>query len=64
MTKKGCDFDFMRITNIEKIQYKKPIPVYDVINANPYNNFLVKIGGNDDHSYIVSHNCGLMDEVD
>lgn len=35
------------------------ISVYDVINANPYNNFLIKVGN---HS-IVAHNC-FMDEMD
>lgn len=35
------------------------IPVYDVINANPYNNFLINIDGNN----VVAHNC-FMDEMD
>ena len=36
-----------------------PIPVYDVVNATPYNNFLIKLG----NKFIVSHNCGILDEV-
>lgn len=46
----------MKITSIKKISYDNPIPVYDVIEARPHNNFLIKAGD----SYIVSHNCGLM----
>lgn len=49
----------MHITSVERIKLSEPIPVYDVINANPYNNFLVKIG----NRFIVSHNCGIMDEM-
>lgn len=46
----------MKITSIRKINLESAIPVYDVIEARPYNNFLIKTGD----SYIVSHNCGLM----
>lgn len=46
----------MKITSIRKINYDNPVPVYDVIEARPYNNFLIKT----ENSYIVSHNCGLM----
>lgn len=45
----------MQITGIEKITLKNPVKVYDVMNANPYNNFLIKTG----NKYVVSHNCGL-----
>jgi|GEM_PF-5231610 len=44
----------MRITNIRKITYDNPVPVYDVVNATPYNNFLIY---NREGGYIVSHNC-------
>ena len=47
----------MRIKSIKRIQVEET-PVYDVINANPYNNFLVKSG----ESAVVAHNC-LIDEV-
>lgn len=51
----------MRIKSINKIVYSEPKQYYDVINANPYNNFLVKT--ND--SCIVSHNClaSFFDEI-
>ena len=41
----------MRITNIERVT----MPVYDVVNATPYHNFLIKC--NRSGYYIVSHNC-------
>lgn len=44
----------MRVTEVSHIHYDNPIPVYDIINANPYHNFLVKC---DHDNYIVSHNC-------
>ena len=47
----------MKITNIERVNYSKPVKVYDVINANPYNNFLIKTN---DNNFVVSHNCALM----
>lgn len=43
---------------IECIEYKVAIPVYDVINAKPNHNFLIKCG----NFNVVSHNC-FMDEV-
>ena len=49
----------MKIKNISKIDLNEPIPVYDVINAYPYNNFLIKCN----NGYIVSHNCAMLDEV-
>lgn len=48
----------IKIKSIKKISFENAIPVYDVIEARPYNNFLIKT----ENSYIVSHNCGLMDE--
>lgn len=47
----------MKIKSIRRIQVEET-PVYDVVNANPYNNFIVKSG----NSAIVAHNC-LIDEV-
>lgn len=48
-----------RIKSISKVTYDNPIKVYDVINATPYNNFLIKTNS----GYIVSHNCGMIDEI-
>ena len=48
----------MKIKSIKKISLPENKQYYDVINANPYNNFLIKT--ND--SYVVSHNC-FFDEV-
>lgn len=48
----------MKIKSITKLNLDKPKQYYDVINANPYNNFFVK--AND--TYICSHNC-FADEV-
>lgn len=48
----------MKIKSIKKVSLPENKQYYDVINANPYNNFLIKT--ND--SYVVSHNC-FFDEV-
>lgn len=48
----------MKIKSIKKIILEHPKQYYDVINANPYNNFLIKTNT----SYIGSHNC-FFDEV-
>lgn len=48
----------MKITNIKKVILDKPKQYYDVIEAAPYNNFLIKT--ND--SYIISHNCNFTDK--
>ena len=48
----------MKIANIKKVILDSPKQYYDVIEANPYNNFLIKT--ND--SYIVSHNCNFTDK--
>lgn len=50
----------MKIKSIKKIELDQEIPVYDVVDATPYHNFLIKTPT----SSIVSHNCGLLDEVD
>lgn len=47
----------MKIKSIRQVTLDAPIPVYDVVNADPYNNFLVKTST----SNIVSHNCKIMD---
>lgn len=48
----------IHIDKIEHIHYDDPIPVYDVINAGDYHNFVISCG----MFCLVSHNC-LMDEV-
>lgn len=47
----------MKIAKKTTIKLSEPIPVYDVIQAKPNNNFFLKNG-------LVSHNCGLMDEME
>ena len=52
----------MKIKSIRKIESDKPIKFYDVVNAYPYNNFLIKTNT----GYICSHNCifaNFTDEV-
>lgn len=49
----------MRIQSIEVIKHNIPIPVYDVINAIPYHNFIVK----GETANVVMHNCAVLDEV-
>lgn len=49
-----------KIRMIELFQHSKPIPVYDVVNVEPYHNFIVK--GEKDTA-MVAHNCGFMDEM-
>lgn len=49
--------EVMKIKSITRTTYDKPVPVYDVINAFPYNNFYIKTKD----SYIVSHNSRIMD---
>lgn len=48
----------MKIKSIKKVILDEPKQYYDVINADPYNNFLIKT--ND--KYICSHNC-FVDEI-
>ena len=49
----------MKIKSVTKIIHDTPKQFYDVINANPFNNFLVKTNT----GYISSHNCNFTDEV-
>lgn len=49
----------MKITKITKKVLDEPKQFYDVIEASPYNNFLIKTNGGN----IVSHNCNFSDEV-
>ena len=48
----------MKIKNIRRTHLDEPIPVYDVVNAAPNNNFLIQVG----NKSIVAHNC-FLDEV-
>lgn len=48
----------MKIKSIRKNNLSEPKKYYDVINANPYNNFLIKTN----EGAIVSHNC-FFDEI-
>lgn len=48
----------MKIKSIHHISYTEPVPVYDVINAEPYHNFIVNGGS----SCQVLHNCVIFDE--
>ena len=48
----------MKIKSIRKVCLDHPKQFYDVINANPYNNFPIKTNS----GYVVSHNC-FFDEV-
>lgn len=48
----------MKVKRVTKIQVD-PTPVYDVVNVPDTHNFLINTGT----GYIVSHNCGLLDEV-
>lgn len=50
----------MRIRSIRKVRLSEPVPVYDVINSEPYHNFLIRT----DSGYAVSHNCAMLDEID
>lgn len=49
----------MKIKSIRRTILSSPKQYYDVIEARPYNNFLIKT----DSDYIVSHNCNVTDEV-
>lgn len=48
----------MKIHSIRKVVHTEPKQFYDVVNANPYNNFLVKTNS----GYVTSHNC-FFDEI-
>ena len=49
----------MKIVSVKKKKLDEPKQFYDVINAHPYNNFLIKTN----NSYVCSHNCNFSDEV-
>lgn len=49
----------MRIKSIKRVKLYNKKQFYDIIEASPYNNFLVK----SESTYIVSHNCNFTDEV-
>ena len=49
----------IKIKSINSVKLNSVIPMYDVINSDPYHNFLVKTNS----CYIVSHNCNFTDEV-
>lgn len=48
-----------QICKIKKHVYSESIPVYDVINAGDYHNFMVLAG----QSILIAHNCCIFDEV-
>lgn len=48
----------MKVKSIKHIHYDNPIPVYDIVNAEPYHNFIVH-GNTQD---VVMHNCVIFDE--
>ena len=50
---KAKDFNHY-VVSVEKIHYEEAIPVYDIINSGPYNNFAIDVG---DESGIFVHNC-------
>ena len=49
----------LKIVSVKKKKLDEPKQFYDVINAHPYNNFLIKTN----NSYVCSHNCNFSDEV-
>lgn len=49
----------MKIKSVKRVILDAPKQFYDVIKADPYNNFLVKT----DSGFVVSHNCNLTDEL-
>ena len=49
----------MKIKSIKKVKLSEPKQYYDVVEANPYNNFLIKSNS----GYVVSHNCSFEDEI-
>jgi hypothetical protein len=48
----------MKIKSIKAVVLPQPKQYYDVIEANPYNNFLIKANSR----YIISHNCNFSDK--
>ena len=49
----------MRIKSIKKVTLSEPKQFYDVMEAAPYHNFIIKTNS----GYVVSHNCNFSDEV-
>lgn len=49
-----------KIISIQKNLYDYKVPVYDIIDASPNNNFIIDT----DSSYVITHNCMMMDETD
>lgn len=49
----------MKIASIQKVILESPKQYYDVVEATPYNNFIIKTNS----GAIISHNCNLTDEV-
>lgn len=58
--KVGDKLHNLYVTKSTKVELNRLTPVYDVINAYPYHNFLVRTNSNE---YVISHNCAIMDEV-
>lgn len=59
----------MKIKSIKKVNSDCTIKFYDVVNVFPNHNFLVCCDNctnvnNDKSTFIVQHNCAMMDEVD
>ena len=50
----------MRVKRITKVELTEEIPVYDVLNAKPYHNFIIKSNSGG----VVAHNCGFLDEME
>ena len=49
---------FDKVISKIHITHDIPIPVYDVVNAEPYHNFMIST----EDSVVISHNCAIMDE--
>jgi len=49
----------MKIKSIKKVILAEPKQYYDIIEAAPYHNFIIKTN----NSEIISHNCNFSDEV-
>lgn len=50
----------MKVKSIRTKRLPCLVPVYDIINSEPYHNFLIKT----ETGFIVSHNCAMLDEID
>lgn len=56
----GDDSRYTHVTDVTTNQYARRIPVYDVIDAKPNHNFLIRCSSG---NAIVAHNCAIMDEA-